>query len=788
MKELDVTTVQAHHHRYPEALVSDLDDLVYRRFRNETNISQSFSSQDSQRLKAIVAELWQVPRPRPGEVLVGSELREIIGKGAFGTVWKAVHLESGQLRAIKVFDSDRLGEGLAVHLFRRGVDAMLHLKNELQKEPAPPCTRHIVQIREVEPSKLIFAMDLIPGKDLSHGYIRGKTLEDKLRLFKKIARAVQFGHTREDAVVHRDIKPQNIVMDGDEPVLTDFDISDTSFAKTLSRRAVGGAFAYAAPEQLSGECEHLEFRSDVYSLGRLLQFFLLEKEPSPLIEKAPVLSELQKAPEGIVKIIRKCTYRELPDRYPNVEALLLDLDKYQAPNEVGAFGTDPLQAQKYWTQAIQLAHQRSFPQALHAGEQAMAYMGSTDPTLSERWRRQMLGWQLQQGQLHHLPRYLYFWFQELSSLRVVFLVSMGFVSVLLLYWRPTPSETIKVQKEIQKILGDDTEKQLTFWSTLPYLSEHPQRKKVAQKRFVRLLFTLNSYQACQALRALYQLTPKQTKHTLFAESYKRHDVGRLIRQYRRKGMDTISFKCPKQTKLSWVHLRKLRIVSTETPSLELPLFEGESLKINGWKALGLRMDYGNIQRSNFLRVNWSNSSLRFIRLYKCDLSVVSFVGSELRMADFTGSSLQSVDFSFADLRYANWKQVRMGTQLRFRGTLFTSNILKVFPHWPESNKFRNAVCFNQLVTRYGRPERCQRWHRYPAEDVFWKKPKPKQPPPGCPKKLAGPIITFPKGELAQDGVCPWQTPKTELSKQKRDTSIPLNPTSRISTSMPSPKR
>jgi len=108
-----------------------------------------------------------------------------------------------------------------------------------------------------------------------------------------------FGDRR--GVLHRDIKPANVVMDEDgEPVLTDFDIADLLFI--TRRTATGiGAVHYAAPEQLEGtiECAHTRRPTyDIYSLGRMLHFLLLERDP-PLFVQAKHFTGL---PEGLVSI------------------------------------------------------------------------------------------------------------------------------------------------------------------------------------------------------------------------------------------------------------------------------------------------------------------------------------------------------------------------------------------------------------------------------------------------------------------------------------------------------
>ena len=123
---------------------------------------------------------------------------------------------------------------------------------------------------------LAFSMPLMDKIDLAKA-APGWAMETKLKLFRELCGAVGFAHR--NGVRHRDIKPENILVTAaNAPVLTDFDISDLLFKRTMSAKAVG-TMIYAAPEQLEQAGDATD-AVDTYSLGRVLHFLLLDKDPS----------------------------------------------------------------------------------------------------------------------------------------------------------------------------------------------------------------------------------------------------------------------------------------------------------------------------------------------------------------------------------------------------------------------------------------------------------------------------------------------------------------------------
>ncbi|HEX3514631.1 MAG TPA: alpha/beta fold hydrolase [Trebonia sp.] len=268
------------------------------------------------------AKVRSTRRPRPRDEVAGAELIRVVGAGNFGTVWQASR--DDQPCAVKIFDSDKVTLGLMLWRFQRGIRAMQHLTELLHSNP-----RSICEIWEVSPDRLAFSMPYLPGGDLSTLKRLGWSPKKKRNAFIRIANAVDFAHR--NGVVHRDIKPANIVLDSQhEPVLTDFDIADLTFASTQSVSAASlGTPSFAAPEQLEGQLQAAP-TADIYSLGKVLNFLVTEEAP-PLGSTSSVFDEddsylIAKLPTPTLRrLVGRCIKFNPKNRFQSVEELLEDL-------------------------------------------------------------------------------------------------------------------------------------------------------------------------------------------------------------------------------------------------------------------------------------------------------------------------------------------------------------------------------------------------------------------------------------------------------------------------------
>ena len=301
-------------------LVDKLESLLLERERfgaNDAKVS-SLTTKIDQLVQAIMAR----GRAKPGDQLAGTQLLKPIGNGNFATIWLSKSLDSGELMATKVFHLDKLSAGAMLWRFRRGMKAMVRLTEDKRT------TDNIVRIFRCAESTLAFSMDYLRNGSLEGVATRGWTQSKKIEIIISVSRAVECAHRL--GVVHRDIKPGNIVMnEKDTPILTDFDIADIKFVTTLSMVSGGlGTPVFAAPEQLENG-DSADERSDIYSLGRLLYFLLLERSPGLQIEADPSLANLSRYPPSLTTIVRRATQFDPNKRYGSVRELITALETHQ---------------------------------------------------------------------------------------------------------------------------------------------------------------------------------------------------------------------------------------------------------------------------------------------------------------------------------------------------------------------------------------------------------------------------------------------------------------------------
>ncbi len=194
------------------------------------------------------------------------ELLVEIARGASGAVYRARPLEGGPEIALKALREDA-PDASASARFRREAQMAARLRH--------PNLVPVLDAGEAD-GRFYYTMPLIEGRPLAPG-------SDATRLaavMEKVARAVHHAHER--GVIHRDLKPTNIlVRDDGEPVVTDFGIArDQRRATQLTTAGeLLGTPAYMAPEQIAGMAHTADARTDVHALGAVLYFALTGRPP-----------------------------------------------------------------------------------------------------------------------------------------------------------------------------------------------------------------------------------------------------------------------------------------------------------------------------------------------------------------------------------------------------------------------------------------------------------------------------------------------------------------------------
>jgi serine/threonine-protein kinase len=181
-----------------------------------------------------------------------------------------------------------------------------------------------------------YAMTYCPGPTLREGLTRARVLppEDVTRLAQDLLGALEHAHARN--IVHRDVKPENIVISGGRTILLDFGIAKAiadSASEHLTRSGVAlGTCTYMSPEQIRG-LRDIDHRSDLYSLACVLFECLAGRPPfvhkvegivlqKHLSEEPPPVESLRpETPPGLAAVIARALAKEPGDRWPTASAM-----------------------------------------------------------------------------------------------------------------------------------------------------------------------------------------------------------------------------------------------------------------------------------------------------------------------------------------------------------------------------------------------------------------------------------------------------------------------------------
>ena len=224
------------------------------------------------------------PKEWTAPIVEGFDVKQMIGKGAFATVWEALQKSTGQSVALKIIRVD-LASDEVFDRFAREI--------QLMKEMDHP---YIAKVYDSHlDHKLGYsAIELIDGWTLDK-YVKQQKPKPLrlLYLINQVCEAMDHAHRR--GIVHRDLKPTNIMVARDgTPKLVDFGLGKSIFCphKDTESRAdesmdgsVIGTPMFMAPEQARGENDRIDGRTDIYSLGIILFILLVRRHPHDITNK-----------------------------------------------------------------------------------------------------------------------------------------------------------------------------------------------------------------------------------------------------------------------------------------------------------------------------------------------------------------------------------------------------------------------------------------------------------------------------------------------------------------------
>ena len=262
--------------------------------------------------------------PAAARVVGRYELREMLGEGGMGVVWRALDTKTGGDVAIKIMKD--ISDPAALELFTKEWKALAEMSHP-----------NIVDVRDVDvllddnEQKPFFVMPLLRGAPLSE-LIRNSserlTVGRVVEILSQVCRGLQAAHQR--GLIHRDLKPSNIfVMDDDTAKIIDFGV--VYLAGSHSMTGQKGTYQYMSPEQV--QMKEVTPASDIFALGVILYESLTARKPfayptadetmqAVLKHTPPPVSDLNPAiSHGISQVIHKCLAKQPMHRISSAREL-----------------------------------------------------------------------------------------------------------------------------------------------------------------------------------------------------------------------------------------------------------------------------------------------------------------------------------------------------------------------------------------------------------------------------------------------------------------------------------
>ncbi len=330
----------------PAERAAYLDSACEDELRDEVDSLISAYESDGGRLEesAVTLAMRLLASDDP-EALVGQEvgpyrILSALGHGGMGSVYLAEDTHLNRKVALKFLSNDFVGDNWGRRQLMKEAQAVAKLDH--------PNICAVYDFDEIDEHSFI-VMQYIEGQTLAD-LIRAKSLpgDQLITLAQQIVSALGAAHAH--GIIHRDIKPKNImVTPGGQVKVLDFGLAKTvpktfediteSISQLSKDGLLVGTVAYMSPEQLRGE--RLDFRSDIFSLGTVLYEMACGKNPYAHKSNAEVISAIMgrdpeplrqvslECPRDLEHIVEKCLQKDRAQRYQSAAELLIALDNLQ---------------------------------------------------------------------------------------------------------------------------------------------------------------------------------------------------------------------------------------------------------------------------------------------------------------------------------------------------------------------------------------------------------------------------------------------------------------------------
>lgn len=252
--------------------------------------------------------------------------------GGMSSVYLAEDIILNRDVVVKMIKVDVHNKDKSRQRFQREVESTIQLSH--------PNIVNVLDVDETDEYQLLVT-EMVDGPTLKQ-YIDDNheiSIDEAVELSVQILKGIEHAHER--GIIHRDIKPQNILLDSEKKVrITDFGIAKAlSETRMTETNQVMGSVQYISPEQAKGQ--NTDERTDIYSFGIVLFELLTGQVPfsgetpvsvalKQISENLPDIDGYREVPQGLKNILFRCTEKNPDDRYRYVETVLKDLKQYRS--------------------------------------------------------------------------------------------------------------------------------------------------------------------------------------------------------------------------------------------------------------------------------------------------------------------------------------------------------------------------------------------------------------------------------------------------------------------------
>ena len=268
-----------------------------------------------------------------GTVVGGYLIEEELGAGAMGAVYRASHIDTNRIFALKALHAHLVGDASIVERFRREAKLAARLGH--------PHIGSVIELVKVEDGRYLIVLEFVEGEPLSAIMTMPLPPERVTLLVGQLLRGLEHAHAM--GLVHRDLKPDNVLVEWrngrDHARVVDFgiailrDAGDESLERLTATGQIIGTPLYMSPEQAKGEA--IDHRADLYSLGVMVYEMIagvlpfqgrpldilaasLKRDPPAIAERVPGL-----IPDPLLELFcRKLMARDLARRFSSARHAL----------------------------------------------------------------------------------------------------------------------------------------------------------------------------------------------------------------------------------------------------------------------------------------------------------------------------------------------------------------------------------------------------------------------------------------------------------------------------------